>query len=92
MACFDPLRGLGDVSATRGRYDDGAVEIADQVFLVRMWFEASGVQPGAWRGMITHVVSNERWYFSELSELNDFIRLRLDASQHSTAEEICSEV
>ena len=61
------------------------MEIADQVFLIRIWFEASGVRPGAWRGAITYVASGERWYFAEFGEMNDFIRLRLDALQYSNA-------
>jgi len=56
------------------------VEIADQVFLVRTWYEPSGERPGAWRGAITHVASGERRYFAELAELNDFIRLRLESA------------
>ncbi|MBV8198619.1 MAG: hypothetical protein JO263_10815 [Candidatus Eremiobacteraeota bacterium] len=68
------------------------MDTADQVFLIRMWFEASGARPGAWRGVITHVLTGERWYFAELGELNDFIRLRLDASQYSKAQETHLEV
>jgi hypothetical protein len=51
--------------------------VTDQIFVVRMWFEASGLQAGQWRGSVTHVGSGERWYFAELAELGDFIRLRL---------------
>ena len=52
--------------------------MTDQLFVVRMWYEASGSQPGQWRGSITHVGSEARWYFAELGELNDFIRVRLE--------------
>jgi hypothetical protein len=51
--------------------------VSDQLFVVRMWYEASGAQPGQWRGSIMHVGSGARWYFAELGELNDFIRIRL---------------
>jgi len=44
-----------------------------------MWYEPSGSQPGQWRGSITHVGSGARWYFAELRELTDFIRLRLSS-------------
>jgi hypothetical protein len=51
--------------------------VTDQLFVVRMWYEPSGSQAGQWRGSVTHVGSGARWYFAELGELNDFIRLRL---------------
>jgi hypothetical protein len=53
--------------------------MTDQLFIVRMWYEASGSRAGQWRGSITHVGSGSRWYFAELAELNDFIRLRLSS-------------
>ncbi|MGP6158261.1 MAG: hypothetical protein ACLPYS_12285 [Vulcanimicrobiaceae bacterium] len=52
---------------------------SDQLFVVRMWYERSGLQAGEWRGSVTHVGSGLRWYFSDLAQLNDFIRLRLPA-------------
>jgi hypothetical protein len=55
------------------------MDIPDQVFLVRTWFERSGSSAGAWRGSITHIATGTRWYFAELNELSDFIRARLDA-------------
>lgn len=55
------------------------MDIPDQVFLVRTWFESSGPRAGAWRGSITHVTTGTRWYFVELNELSDFIRARLEA-------------
>jgi len=51
--------------------------VSDQLFVVRMWYEPSDSQAGQWRGSIMHVGSGARWYFAELGELNDFIRLRL---------------
>ena len=67
-----------DIGLVRKQGAGTAVDVADQVFIVRMWFESSGARPGAWRGSITHVASRSRWYFAELRELSDFIRLRLD--------------
>jgi hypothetical protein len=52
---------------------------SDQLFVVRMWYERSGLQASEWRGSVTHIGSGQRWYFSELAQLNDFIRLRLAA-------------
>ena len=54
--------------------------IPEQLFVVRMWYEASGLQAGEWRGSVTHIATRTRWYFSELAQLNDFMRLRLSAA------------
>jgi hypothetical protein len=45
----------------------------EHLFLVRFWRE----QGAAWRGYVEHVASKQRIYFSELSDLNEFLRLRL---------------
>jgi len=45
-----------------------------------MWYEPSAAQPGEWRGSIMHVGSATRWYFAQLGDLNDFIRVRLAAA------------
>jgi hypothetical protein len=55
------------------------MEIPDQLFVVRTWFERSDPSSGAWRGSITHVATGTRWYFAELGELSDFIRARLES-------------
>jgi hypothetical protein len=54
--------------------------VSDQLFVVRMWYEPSAAQPGEWRGSIMHVGSATRWYFAQLGDLNDFIRVRLAAA------------
>jgi hypothetical protein len=46
---------------------------SEQLFLVRFWSEHGA----AWRGYVQHVPSKQRMYFSELSDLNEFLRLRL---------------
>jgi hypothetical protein len=54
----------------------------EQLFLVRFWRE----QDAAWRGYVEHVASKQRVYFSELSDLNEFLRLRLaDAKPAATS-------
>jgi len=58
---------------------------SDQLFVVRMWHEGSGVRRGEWRGSITHVGSGTRWYFADLAQLNDFIRMRLNANEDAAA-------
>jgi hypothetical protein len=45
----------------------------EHLFLVRF----SRDQGAPWRGYVEHVSSKQRVYFSELSDLNDFLRLRL---------------
>ena len=45
----------------------------EELFLVRFWRE----QGAAWRGYVEHVATKRRVYFSELSDLNEFLRLRL---------------
>jgi len=49
-------------------------ERAEQLFMVRLWHE-----PGAtpqFRGLVEDVHAQQRFYFSCLRELNEFIRLR----------------
>ena len=53
------------------------MEIPDQAFVVRTWYERSDSASGAWRGSIVHIASGTRWYFAELGEMSDFIRARL---------------
>lgn len=49
----------------------------EQLFLVRLWHDGSERRAGDWRGYVEHVTSKQRMYFSDLSDLNDFLRLRL---------------
>jgi hypothetical protein len=46
-----------------------------QVFMVRIWLETREIEdaPLAWRGVIEHVPSRQRRYFSELSEVTKFV-------------------
>jgi hypothetical protein len=61
----------------------------DQLFIVRMWYERSGLRAGEWRGSVTHVTSGARIYFGELAQLNDFVRLRLAAAGDAAATASC---
>jgi hypothetical protein len=49
------------------------------LFIVRLWRESGHPSPGQWRGSVEHVPSGRRLYFVSLSDLADFITLRLDA-------------
>jgi hypothetical protein len=60
---------MADKNATR------PAERSEHLFMVRLWHE-----PGAapqFRGLIEDVHAQQRFYFSSLGELNEFIRLRL---------------
>jgi hypothetical protein len=50
-------------------------ERAEQLFMVRLWHEP-GAAPQL-RGLIEDVHAQQRFYFSSLGELNEFIRLRI---------------
>jgi hypothetical protein len=48
----------------------------EELFMVRLWREQQA-PARAWRGSVEHVGSKRRYHFSNLSDLLDFIRLRL---------------
>jgi hypothetical protein len=50
-------------------------ERAEHLFMVRLWHEPGAVPQ--FRGLIEDVQAQQRFYFSSLAELNEFIRLRL---------------
>ncbi|MBN2149535.1 MAG: hypothetical protein JW726_19260 [Anaerolineales bacterium] len=54
------------------------------LFLVRFWSEAQNISPAHWRGSVEHVSSGQKIYFTSLSDLNDFMTLRLNASAQPT--------
>jgi hypothetical protein len=51
-----------------------ATERAEHLFMVRLWQEPGAVPQS--RGVIEDVHAQQRFYFSSLAELNEFIRLR----------------
>jgi hypothetical protein len=48
-----------------------------ELFLVRLWHEPSESRGINQRGYVEHVTSKQRMYFSDLADLNDFLRFRL---------------
>lgn len=54
-------------------------EPADEghLFVVRLRNEPSTAPARAMRGVVEHVPSGQRLYFSRLADLNDFIELRI---------------
>jgi hypothetical protein len=55
-----------------------AVPGKSQLFIVRIWEESEHAETHRWRGSAEHVPSRQRFYFSSLADLNDFISLRLN--------------
>lgn len=53
----------------------------EHLFIVRLWQESGREESGAWRGLVEHVQSGQRLYFTTLADLNDFIALRMDSSR-----------
>jgi hypothetical protein len=51
----------------------------EAVFVVRLWREASSASVGAWRGAVT-AASGERFYFTELSDLCEFLERGMPAA------------
>jgi hypothetical protein len=49
----------------------------EQLFVVRIWREA-GARDRSYRGSVVHVSTKQRTYFSELADLVEFVRLRLE--------------
>ncbi len=47
------------------------------LFVVRMWYEPDQTSEGQWRGSIEHVSSGQQMYFISLTDMTDFIALRL---------------
>ena len=52
------------------------------LFIVRTWREPSTVVASAeWRGMVEHVPSGQRRYFTRLEELDHFILYQMEQSE-----------
>lgn len=54
-------------------------ERPQHLFIVRTWREPSSVvASGEWRGLVEHVPTGQRRYFSRLGELDRFILQQMD--------------
>jgi hypothetical protein len=53
----------------------------ERAFVLRMWREAGIESPGTLRGSILDLESGRRFYFTELGDLKDFLRLTLEAPE-----------
>jgi len=64
------------------------MERCEHRFVVRIWLETAAGTGGQWRGVVDHVGSGRKVYFSAMSDLMDFIRLRMaEAPQSQPADE-----
>ena len=51
------------------------LEDGTQVFIVRVWLETREIKdaPVQWRGVVEHVPSGERHYFTDLNDIKAFV-------------------
>ena len=63
---------------SRPAQPSAAVQTKSHLFIVRIWEEFEQAEKHRWRGSAEHVPSRQRFYFSALADLNDFISLRLN--------------
>jgi hypothetical protein len=54
------------------------IQRSEHLFVVRMWREQAAVGQGQWRGSVDHVTSGQKHYFSNTSDLIEFVTLRLE--------------
>ena len=47
-------------------------------FVLRLWLESAGGDPGEWRWKIHHVQTGEERYFRDLMDVLDFVGQRSD--------------
>lgn len=53
------------------------IEASQHLYLVRIWFESTRSDRQSWRGLVEHVPTGKKLYFTSLADLNDFISLSL---------------
>jgi hypothetical protein len=58
----------------------------ERVFTVRVWREAGGRLGHALRGSVVEVGSGQRFLFSTLADLSDFLQLRLADEERSESD------
>jgi hypothetical protein len=60
----------------------GSIEARSHAFVIRIWLERAGGE-ATWRGHITHVATEDRQHFGELTEIVAFIRPYLETTTAS---------
>ncbi len=71
---------MWDEGATPRQYapEMSDTERVEALYVIRLWREAGGESSEGWRGYVEHVVSKQRLYFSDLTDVIEFIRLRCE--------------
>jgi len=49
---------------------------SEHLFVVRIWSETATLPRAACRGSVEHISSGQKFYFTSLDDLSDFIALR----------------
>jgi hypothetical protein len=46
------------------------------LFIVRIWSEMESISQAPYRGSVEHIASGQKFYFTSLSDLSDFIAIK----------------
>jgi len=57
------------------------------LFVVRLWSETAGKNQIPLRGSVEHIPSGQKFYFTSLNDLSDFIALKAVVSSQSISKE-----
>ena len=64
----------------RHDWEEMSVKRIQHLFVVRLWAETSTHPTFAdWHGLVQHVSTGQKLYFTSLTDLNSFIEARLEA-------------
>jgi hypothetical protein len=56
------------------------VKRIQHLFVVRLWADTAAVPTAEdWHGLVQHVPTGQKLYFTSLADLNDFMEARLEA-------------
>ncbi len=66
-----------------------SVKRRQHLFVVRMWSE-SATRPVSedWHGLVQHVTSGQKLYFTDFTDLNSFIETQLEAGEASPEQSV----
>ncbi len=55
---------------------------SQHLFIVRLWNESTTL-PDQWRGSVEYTLTGQKFYFTSMEDMNDFIKLCLNGSCNS---------
>lgn len=61
-------------------------KIQQHLFTVRLWAETNATALTQWRGLVEHIATGQKFYFTSLGDMQDFIALQLAASEKPVKE------